>query len=245
MIKTFSDISEQALAFRRKTLGLQDHQVIEDYIEPAEKAGFCLFVLPLAPKFDTTQEKGFLLSAKELDFIFINSSNYYCSQAHTLWHEMYHFVEKHDDFEYAVKEQRMIEKEAEQFAACVQVPPSELEKLAQNKVHNNKLFISDIQRLALHFKCHYQTMHIQIKNVFPDFAKTNKYFKNLYMKHDDFNGLSLEEIDQVRNIRKTHNKYISPIVFETIESNYDNKKINDDMLSELIDYIKEVKSLDE
>lgn len=245
MNNSFEIICDKALKFRRDTLGYEDQEVIREYTKPAEKAGFCLFVLPLGRKFETDQEKGFLLTAREVDFIYINSSNYYCSQAHTLWHEMYHFIENHDDFEYDVKDKRSIEKEADQFAGCIQIPPPTLRKLLQKKIDSGRLFANEIHLLALYFNCHYHTMYMQIKNVFPDFHQTNKYFKNLYGKENDFKNISVEDKEAILNLRRTGNIYISPDVFEVIESNYRNKKIDTEMLNELIDLIKEVKKLDE
>lgn len=245
MNDSFELISEKALKYRRDILGFKDEEVIKEYTKPAENAGFCLFVLPLGKIYKSDQEKGFLLRAREVDFIFINSSNFYCSQSHTLWHEIYHSIENHDDFEYDTKDNYRIEREADQFAGCIQIPPTTLRKLIQKKINENRLYAEEIHMLSLHFNCHYHTMYMQIKNVFPEFHKTNKYFKNLYYKHDDFKGITNEKIDEILKLRRTGNVYISPDVFEVIERNYRNSKINTEKLNELTDLIEEVMKLDE
>lgn len=163
-------IMQKAMDFRRNILKINDDDSIDDFEKLVEKAGFFLLITSFPGEYDTEQEKGFLYSGENIELIFVNNSNYYCAQNFTVWHEVYHSLESHDDFDFVnEQEKKGIETEANIFASTVLIPPNSLEKKLKNKISNDKLYISDIHRISLDYNCHYQVAYLQIKRLFPEF----------------------------------------------------------------------------
>ncbi|MEX3425949.1 MULTISPECIES: ImmA/IrrE family metallo-endopeptidase [Staphylococcus] len=238
-------VIEKALSFRRNVLELSDDQSIINFEKLVEKAGFFLLISSLPNNYNAKDEKGFAFSGENIEFIFINNSNYYCAQNFTVWHEVYHLIEGHDDFDFNSQQQKkLIEKEADLFAATILVPPNTLKKKIESKIKKNKLFSHDIHKLSIDFNCHYEVVYLQIKHLFPDFYRHDKYFKNLYKSSNNFKFLSNLEIEQIENLRRTGNYYFTHTIIDTLLTNYEKGILSEEKLDNLIIKIKEVVNID-
>lgn len=234
-------IIQKAMDFRKNVLKISDDDSIDKFEKLVEKAGFFLLITSFPGEYDSEEEKGFLYSGENIELIFVNNSNYYCAQNFTVWHEVYHALESHDDFDFVDEEEKnIIEKEANIFASTILIPPKSLEKKLKDKIMSNKLYISDIHRISLDYNCHYQVAYLQIKRVFPDFYSNNKYFKNLYYKSDNFDGLTNNEIQRIKELRKNRNYYLTPKVVDVLLSNYKKGLLPEEKLKNLIQKIREV-----
>ncbi|MCG1061592.1 ImmA/IrrE family metallo-endopeptidase [Staphylococcus epidermidis] len=245
MEKNEEKVIQKAMDFRRSILGLRDDESISDFEQLVEKAGFFLLISSFPSEYDSQNEKGFLYSGENIEFIFINNSSYYCTQNFTVWHEVYHSIEGHDDFEFKNDNtKKLIEKEADLFAATILIPPEMLRVSLDKKIKENRIYISDIHKLAIEFNCHYEVAYMQIKRTFPRFYKSNKYFKNLYKSSDKFTYLKDEEIYKIKELRKNKNYYLSPKVVDILLNNYEKGIISEEKLEKIISKIKEVTNIE-
>lgn len=245
MEKNDEKVIQKAMDFRRNILGLRDDESISDFKQLVEKAGFFLLISSFPSEYDSQNEKGFIYSGENIEFICINNSSYYCTQNFTVWHEVYHSIEGHDDFEFDDdNHKKSIEKEADLFAATLLIPPEILRLSLAENISKNRIYISDIHKLAISFNCHYEVAYMQIKRIFPEFYKNNKYFKNLYKSSNNFAYLKDEEIHKIKELRENKNYYLSPKVVDILLNNYERGIISEERLENLISKIKEVANIE-
>lgn len=245
MVNNNEKVIQRALDFRREILKLDDNESIANFEKLVEKAGFFLLISSLPEKFNNKYEKGFMFSGEDIDFIFINNSNFYCAQNFTAWHEVYHLIEGHDTFEFESEEhKKIVEEEADLFAATILVPPHVLKEKIEDKIKKNYLSPQDIHRLSIDFNCHYEVVYLQIKQLFPKFYRSNKYFPNIYASSSNFKRLKDVEIDKINYLRRKNNYYLTPDIIDVLLENYEEGILSEEKLNNLIIKIKEVANID-
>lgn len=234
-------VIKSALSYRKDVLKLDEHEPITDSYKLAEKAGFFIVALPLSEAYEKEKESGFFLKVGSTKFIFVNTTVFGYTQNYTIWHEVYHSLNPVDINEMTQAQIDEDENNAELFSSVILLPPSVLERLLVSNVETNTLYPEKILDIAIKYKLHYRAVLRLIFMFYPQF-KSKSYLYSFEGRAEK--KLSSNKMRIHMKLKETGKKYISPKIFEAIEENYLEEKIDKEELKKINNLIEEVTSID-
>ncbi len=154
-----SELQGRATLARRDKLGTDEFSPIDLFSLAYAIDGLTIVLYPMGDHFS-----GLCMKGKEHSVIAINSGMTYGRQRFSLAHELYHYWHDKDMTYLCLRtfdNKTQVEKDADQFASYLLIPPqalsAQIAKLRANNGQRN-LKISDIIRLEQYFQVSHQAM---------------------------------------------------------------------------------------
>lgn len=241
----------------KKALSKEVDDVVEKFINE-----YSWIKNPIMDSYETIEKLGFFIIGKSIDnkisgfqvnigdykCIFVNRSHGKARQNQSLWHEVYHwytgetgYISKVDNAKYD-----KMEFKAENFASKILINRSLLkEKALQRNKDIRFLSRTDLIELQNYFKASYMNIAVSLKELFPNEFNDMLFNIGIYKNQPKLINLCKENDLDYSLLEPSKTDYISPSFISDLQQNYTDNKINDEYITNVLDFLEKELSLGE